>query len=172
MVGSRELLLRGKSDKDAIVAFTFFLTKCGMFTNINQFRLIIFIDKPNMKGKYPMFPVPESVNSDTLATIKINATLSEKIAIPLGKRLIALITDNALIATSLSFLVSVDGSTWVTLSNKSGEVVYPCGKRLGIVFELSDMLPWKYFQIRSGTSASPTTQTGADTVFAVVVANI
>lgn len=68
-------------------------------------------------------------------------------------------TGSTLTATSLSFLVSVDGTTYTPLYTSASEVTISASPvARGYALDSSYFIPWKFIKAREGTSASPVLQ--------------
>jgi hypothetical protein len=101
----------------------------------------------------------------TLASVTIadGASLSEALA--LGERSVGAIEVGASWSTAvLSLAVSRDGSTFVPLYDRDGEVTFPAASSLGFVVDPTLLLGWTHVKARSGTAASPVAQSGAVSV--------
>jgi hypothetical protein len=82
-----------------------------------------------------------------------------------------IISGSALTATTLSFLVSVDGDTYYPLYNDSGEVSLT-GMGGGVAKAVSlgavDFFPWNFAKIRGGAAASATNQATSDCPITII----
>lgn len=75
------------------------------------------------------------------------------------------ITGSGLTATSLIFLVSVDGNTFYPLYNADGQVSFSDmggGTARAVSISPAEFFPWNFVKFQGGTSASPVLQTTED----------
>lgn len=63
-----------------------------------------------------------------------------------------------------SFAVSRDGSTYVPLYDRDGEVTFPAASSIGFAVDPTLFLGWTHAKVRSGTAGSPVAQSGAAVV--------
>lgn len=86
-----------------------------------------------------------------------------------GTNLTAVLMPSVWTAAVLTFLISVDGTTWVSLYNADGtEYVVQAGASQCITLSPDDFDAFRFVQVRSGTSASPVNQ-GADRQLTLIV---
>jgi hypothetical protein len=99
------------------------------------------------------------------AVVPSGATLSEPVDIG-GSALCAIQTPSALdSATSLTFSVSYDGSTFANLYNDAGsEYSVTVSTSRSVVLNPADFYGVRHIKVRLGTSGSPTTATATRTL--------
>lgn len=98
------------------------------------------------------------------ATIADGAALSDAVALG-DHRGISTVRIPASWSTGVvSFAVSHDGTTYVPLYDRDGEVTFPAASSIGFSVDPILFLGWAYAKVRSGTAGSPANQTGAKAV--------
>jgi len=108
------------------------------------------------------------------ATIANGAALSGAVDLK-GRQIIGLITPAGWTSAAVTFSVSYDGSTYVDLFDKDGEVSLTDSTVIGadrmVALDPVRLLGARYVKVRSGTAASPTNQ-GAERVFSVLTRSV
>ena len=102
--------------------------------------------------------------SSFTATIAINASLSDLIAVPRGMEIVGIQMPSAWTAAGLTFTAAQEASgTFAPVYDASGnEVSFAAStSRVIAVNPLADGIPFGFLKIQSGTTATPVTQTAA-----------
>lgn len=94
-------------------------------------------------------------------TFALNASVSSTINCSQG-RLAGILMPAAFDGTTISFLVSDDGTNFNSLTNADGsEYTATVAPSKAVLLPMADFYPFQYVQLRSGTASSPTNQTSA-----------
>lgn len=97
-------------------------------------------------------------------TIADGASLSDALALG-DYRGVATVRIPASWSTGVvSFAVSHDGTTYVPLYDRDGEVTFPAASSVGFTIDPTLFLGWAFVKVRSGTAGSAANQTGAKVV--------
>ena len=96
------------------------------------------------------------------ATIAAGASLSGSVEIGDAKY-VGVIMPAAWTSASMTFQVSADNSTWVNLTDASGEVAITVAASGGYKVA-ADIQPFQYIKVRSGTAASAVNQEASRTI--------
>ena len=97
-------------------------------------------------------------------TIADGAALSDAIALGDHRGISALEIPASWTTAVASFDVSRDGTTFVPLYDRDGEVTFPAASSIGFQVDPTMFLGWTHVKVRSGTAASPVNQSGAAVV--------
>ena len=80
------------------------------------------------------------------------------------RRLVGLLLATSTEGAVVTFQVSVDGITYYDLYGPSGEYSITFSDPSALIVPAVDFMAFPYVKVRTGTSAAPTTQTGAQTI--------
>lgn len=114
-------------------------------------------------SKTNVVPVGGGVPVVTTATIGSGAALSG--AVDLGSAILSAIQmPAAWTAAAITFDVSADNATFVTLKYQGAEVSLTVAASEGHTVDTSTFIGWRYLKVRSGTAGTPVNQGGARTI--------
>lgn len=109
-------------------------------------------------------PTHRNVSSVTIAS---GASLSDALPL-LYLTLVGLVLPALWTTASVSFAVSLDGTTYVPLYDESGElVITTADASRAIRLDPAKFVGWLYVKVRSGTAGAPVNQAGARVISTV-----